>query len=82
VIVVARFGRNHARVYQQLEQQRRSGPVAGSGGRDVARADAVAQESGCPLLWIASTACDHAQRSAGRFRHCADGFTTSKPHER
>jgi len=47
VIGVGAFGRNHARVYQQLEQQGEAVRLLGVVDRDVARADAVAQESGC-----------------------------------
>ena len=47
VVGVGAFGRNHARVYQQLEQQGEPVRLLGVVDRDVARADAVAGEFGC-----------------------------------
>ena len=47
VIGVGAFGRNHARVYKQLEQQGEAVRLLGVVDRDVARADAIAQEFGC-----------------------------------
>jgi predicted dehydrogenase len=47
VIGVGAFGRNHARVYKQLEQQGESVRLLGVVDRDVSRADAVAKEFGC-----------------------------------
>jgi len=47
VIGVGAFGRNHARVYKQLEQQGEALRLLGVVDRDVARADAVAREFGC-----------------------------------
>jgi len=47
VIGVGAFGRNHARVYRQLEQQGEALRLLGVVDRDVARADAVAREFGC-----------------------------------
>ena len=47
VIGVGAFGRNHARVYKQLEQQGEAVRLLGVVDRDVDRADAVGQEFGC-----------------------------------
>ena len=47
VVGVGAFGRNHARVYRQLEQQGEPVRLLGVVDRDVARADAVAHEFGC-----------------------------------
>jgi predicted dehydrogenase len=47
VIGVGAFGRNHARVYQQLAQQGEAVRLVGVVDTDVARADAVAREFGC-----------------------------------
>lgn len=47
VIGVGAFGRNHARVYKQLEQQGEPVRLLGVVDRDIARADAIAQEFGC-----------------------------------
>lgn len=47
VIGVGAFGRNHARVYRQLEQQDEPVRLLGVVDRDVARADAVGREFGC-----------------------------------
>lgn len=47
VIGVGAFGRNHARVYKQLEQQGEALRLLGVVDRDVARADAVAREFDC-----------------------------------
>jgi predicted dehydrogenase len=47
VIGVGAFGRNHARVYKQLEQQGEAVRLVGVVDRDVARADAIAQEFDC-----------------------------------
>jgi len=47
VIGVGAFGRNHARVYQQLAQQGEAVRLVGVVDADVARADAVAREFGC-----------------------------------
>jgi predicted dehydrogenase len=47
VIGVGAFGRNHARVYKQLEQQGEAVRLLGVVDRDVTRADAVAREFGC-----------------------------------
>lgn len=47
VVGVGAFGRNHARVYQQLEQQGEPVRLLGVVDRDVARADSVAHEFGC-----------------------------------
>jgi predicted dehydrogenase len=41
------FGRNHARVYKELEQQGEAVRLLGVVDRDVSRADAVAREFGC-----------------------------------
>ena len=46
VIGVGAFGRNHARVYQQLQQQGEAIRLVGVVDSDVARADAVAKEYG------------------------------------
>src|SRR2546428_10568719 len=47
VIGVGAFGRNHARVYQQLAQQGEAVRLVGGVDADPARADAVAREFGC-----------------------------------
>ena len=47
VIGVGAFGRNHARVYQQLAQQGETVRLVGVVDADLARADAVAREFGC-----------------------------------
>src|SRR5438309_3907318 len=47
VIGVGAFGRNHARVYQQLTQQGEAVRLVGVVDADRARADAVAREFGC-----------------------------------
>src|SRR5438445_13172885 len=47
VIGVGAFGRNHARVYQQLTQQGEAVRLVGVVDADLARADAVAREFGC-----------------------------------
>jgi predicted dehydrogenase len=47
VIGVGAFGRNHARVYKQLEQEGEPLRLVGVVDRDVARADAVGREFGC-----------------------------------
>jgi predicted dehydrogenase len=47
VIGVGAFGRNHARVYKQLEQQGELVRLLGVVDRDVTRADAVAHEFAC-----------------------------------
>jgi predicted dehydrogenase len=47
VIGVGAFGRNHARVYKQLEQQGEPVRLLGVVDRDVACADAVAREFSC-----------------------------------
>jgi predicted dehydrogenase len=47
VIGVGAFGRNHARVYRQLEEQGEALRLLGVVDRDVARADAVGREFGC-----------------------------------
>lgn len=47
VIGVGAFGRNHARVYKQLEQQGEPLRLLGVVDQDVARADAVGREFGC-----------------------------------
>jgi predicted dehydrogenase len=47
VIGVGAFGRNHARVYTQLEQQGEPLRLLGVVDDDVARADAVGREFGC-----------------------------------
>ena len=47
MIGVGAFGRNHARVYKQLEQQGESLRLLGVVDRDVSRADAVGREFGC-----------------------------------
>jgi predicted dehydrogenase len=47
VVGVGAFGRNHARVYKQLEQQGEPLRLLGVVDRDVARADAVAHEFNC-----------------------------------
>ena len=47
VVGVGAFGRNHARVYQQLEQQGEPVRLLGVVDRDVTRADSVAREFGC-----------------------------------
>ena len=47
VIGSGAFGRNHARVYQQLAQQGAPVRLVGVVDRDLARADAVAREFGC-----------------------------------
>ena len=47
MIGVGAFGRNHARVYKQLEQQGEALRLLGVVDRNVARADAVAREFGC-----------------------------------
>src|SRR5579863_5878768 len=47
VVGVGAFGRNHARVYHQLEQQGEAVRLLGIVDRDVARADGVAREFGC-----------------------------------
>src|SRR5437773_4104876 len=46
VIGVGAFGRNHARVYQQLAQQGEAVRLVGVVDADLARADAVAREFG------------------------------------
>jgi predicted dehydrogenase len=47
VIGVGAFGRNHARIYQQLAQRGEAVRLVGVVDPDVARADAVAHEFGC-----------------------------------
>jgi predicted dehydrogenase len=47
VIGAGAFGRNHARVYQQLAQQGEAVRLIGVVDLDLARADAVAREFGC-----------------------------------
>jgi len=47
VIGVGAFGRNHARVYRQLEDQGEPVRLLGVVDRDVSRADAVGREFGC-----------------------------------
>ena len=47
VIGVGAFGRNHARVYKQLEQEGEPLRLVGVVDRDVVRADAVGREFGC-----------------------------------
>jgi predicted dehydrogenase len=47
VVGVGVFGRNHARVYKELEQQGEPVRLAGVVDPDVNRADAVAREFGC-----------------------------------
>ncbi|MGA9042908.1 MAG: Gfo/Idh/MocA family oxidoreductase [Terriglobales bacterium] len=47
VIGVGAFGRNHARIYQQLAQQGEAVRLVGVVDADVAKADAVAREFGC-----------------------------------
>ncbi len=47
VIGVGAFGRNHARVYKELEQQGEPLRLLGVVDEDVARADAVGREFGC-----------------------------------
>ena len=47
VIGVGAFGRNHARIYQQLAQQGEPVRLVGVVDRDPAQADAVASEFGC-----------------------------------
>jgi predicted dehydrogenase len=47
VIGVGAFGRNHARVYQQLAQQGEAVRLVGVVDGDLARADTVAREFGC-----------------------------------
>ncbi len=47
MIGVGAFGRNHARVYKELEQQGEPLRLVGIVDRDVSRADAVGREFGC-----------------------------------
>jgi predicted dehydrogenase len=47
VIGAGAFGRNHARIYQQLAQQVESVRLVGVVDPDVSRADAIASEFGC-----------------------------------
>src|SRR6202167_3721292 len=47
VVGVGVFGRNHARVYQELEQQGEPVRLVGVVDPDLDRADAVAREFGC-----------------------------------
>lgn len=47
VIGVGAFGRNHARVYKELEQQGERLRLLGVVDQDVSRADAVGSEFGC-----------------------------------
>ncbi len=47
VVGVGVFGRNHARVYKELERQGEAVRLLGVVDRDVSRADAVAGEFGC-----------------------------------
>jgi len=47
VVGVGAFGRNHARVYKELEQQGEPLRLLGVVDRDVSRADAVAREFNC-----------------------------------
>lgn len=47
MVGVGAFGRNHARVYKELEQQGEPLRLLGVVDRDVARADAVAREFNC-----------------------------------
>jgi predicted dehydrogenase len=47
VVGVGAFGRNHARIYQQLAQQGDGVRLVGVVDPDVAKADAVAREFGC-----------------------------------
>ncbi len=50
VIGVGAFGRNHARVYQQLAQQGEPVRLVGVVDPDLSRADSVAREFGCPAF--------------------------------
>src|SRR5439155_8783767 len=50
VIGVGVFGRNHARVYRQLEQEGESIRLTAIADLDVARAEAVASEYGVPAF--------------------------------
>jgi predicted dehydrogenase len=50
VVGVGVFGRNHARVYQELEQQGEPVRLAGVVDPNLDRADAVAREFGCPAF--------------------------------
>ena len=47
MVGVGAFGRNHARIYQQLAQQGEAVRLVGVVDPDVAKADAVAREFGC-----------------------------------
>ena len=47
VVGVGVFGRNHARVYKELEQQGEAVRLVGVVDSDIDRADAVAREFGC-----------------------------------
>jgi len=47
VVGVGVFGRNHARVYKELEQQGEPVRLLGVVDPDLNRADAVAREFGC-----------------------------------
>ena len=47
VVGVGVFGRNHARVYKELEQQGEAVRLLGVVDPDTSRADAVAREFGC-----------------------------------
>src|ERR1700758_5712330 len=47
VVGVGAFGRNHARVYKELEQQGEALRLLGVVDQDVTRADAVGREFGC-----------------------------------
>ncbi len=61
------FGRNHARVYKELEQQGEAVRLLGVVDPDVNRADAVAREFGCKAFGSVRADADHAQRSASCF---------------
>ena len=72
VVGVGVFGRNHARVYKELEQQGERVRLLGVVDPDLSRADAVASEFGCKGVRIGAPVVDHAQRGASGISGGAD----------
>ena len=57
------FGRNHARIYKELELQGEAVRLLGVVDPDLGRADAVAREFGCKAFGSVQQIVDHAQRA-------------------
>src|SRR5260370_2649352 len=65
VVGVGVFGRNHARVYKELEQQGEPVRLVGVVDPDIARADAVAREFGCKAFGsVAQLVTTHSEVQA------------------